>query len=90
MKDLEKNLKALANRRRLEILKFLKHKIKPADASVGAIAEHIKLSFKSTSRHLAILKAQDIIEVSRQENLHIFYKISDNKKPEIENIISIL
>lgn len=90
MKELEKNLKALANRRRLAILKFLKYRQNPFDASVGIIAEHIKLSFKATSRHLAILKAQDIVEVSRQENLHIFYELSDNKKPEIKNIISIL
>jgi DNA-binding transcriptional ArsR family regulator len=90
MKELEKNLKALANRRRLEILKFLKYKQNPFDASVGIIAEHIKLSFKSTSRHLAILKAQDIIEISRQENLHIFYKISANIKPEIKTFISML
>ena len=90
MKELEKNLKALANKRRLFILKFLKYKNSPAEASVGEIATHINLSFKSTSRHIAILRAQDIIEVGSQKNLQVFYRLSDNKKPEIKSIISII
>ncbi len=50
-RELEKQLKALANRRRLAILKYLKSK---REASVGDIAEEINLSFKSTSKHLAV------------------------------------
>ena len=59
MKELQKILKALANRRRLAILKFLKSN---RTVNVSQIAEEINLSFKSTSRHLAILLARDILE----------------------------
>jgi len=53
----EKVLKALANRRRLAILVFLK---KNREGSVSRIAGAINLSFKSTSRHL-INQLQDIL-----------------------------
>jgi len=59
MKDFEKVLKALANRRRLSITRCLKDK---GEASVGEIAEEIRLSFRSTSRHLGVLAAADILE----------------------------
>ena len=60
MKNLERLLKALANRRRLEILKVLK-KEREGELSVGEIAERIGLSFKATSRHLSILIGADIL-----------------------------
>lgn len=71
MKDFEKILKALANKRRLEILKYIKQK---KEASVGDIAEHIKLSFKSTSRHLSILFRADILDRD-QRGLLVFYHL---------------
>ncbi|HEY4501489.1 MAG TPA: ArsR family transcriptional regulator [Candidatus Paceibacterota bacterium] len=59
IKKAERILKALANRRRLLIIKFL-HR---AGRSVpGSIAEEIKLSFKATSKHLGILFAAEIVE----------------------------
>jgi len=72
MKQHEKILKALANRRRLEIIKYIKQK---KEASVGDIAEHIKLSFKSTSRHLAILSGADLVE-KEQRNVSVFYYLA--------------
>ncbi len=72
LKDYEKVLKALANRRRLEIIKYLKQK---KEANVGDIAEHIKLSFKSTSRHLAVLAGADLIE-KEQRNVSVFYSLA--------------
>jgi|SRR3989338_6952618 len=63
MKDLEKILKVLASRRRLAILQYLK---KSKEANVGDIAEEIKLSFKATSKHLAVLSAVDIIERAKK------------------------
>jgi DNA-binding transcriptional ArsR family regulator len=68
----ERILKAFANRRRLEILSYLKRR---NEASVSDIARNIKLSFRSTSHHLRILAASDIIE-KEQRKLHIFYKIA--------------
>ena len=63
MKDLEKILKAFANRRRLAIVKYLK---KNGEAPVSKIAGEIKLSFKATSKHLGILTAADILEESKE------------------------
>ena len=86
MKELEKVLKALANKRRLAILKHLKHN---REASVGEIARSINLSFKATSKHLAILTALDIIE-KEQRSLQMFYTISKNQKSIVRHLFSIL
>ena len=69
--ELEKILKALANKRRLLILKILKRKKK---ISVGNMAKEIKLSFKSTSKHLAILYSAGIVE-KEQVSLSMHYSI---------------
>ena len=86
MKELEKILKALANKRRLAIIKYLKE---GKQAPVGEIAEKIKLSFKATSKHLGILFASDIIE-KEQKSLQMFYRLSDNQKPLSKFLISIV
>ena len=70
-KELERELKALANKRRLAIIKFLKQN---KEASVGDIAEAIKLSFKSTSKHLSVLRGVDIVE-HEQRSLSYYYKL---------------
>jgi len=67
----EKILKALANKRRLKIVKFLG---KNKKATVTVIANYLKLSFKSTSRHLSVLKSAGIID-SEQVALMNFYYI---------------
>ncbi|MBI3627466.1 MAG: helix-turn-helix transcriptional regulator [Candidatus Sungbacteria bacterium] len=59
MKDFERVLKALANRRRLSIVKYLK---KEKEASVSEIAGKIGISLKATSKHLGILSAADIVD----------------------------
>lgn len=69
MKEYERILKALANRRRLSIITFLK---KRREATVGEIAEHIKLSFTSTSKHLNTLARTDILD-KRQQGLEVYY-----------------
>ncbi len=74
MKNLERLLKALANKRRLEILRALK-KERDGELSVGEIAERIGLSFKATSRHLSILTSADILE-KEQRSLQVFYRIA--------------
>jgi DNA-binding transcriptional ArsR family regulator len=75
MREIEKILKALSNKRRVYILKILD---KQGTASVGDIASEIKLSFKSTSKHLAVLSAAEIVE-KEQVNLTMMYSI---KKPQ--------
>lgn len=84
MRQHEKILKALANRRRLEIIKYIKGK---KEASVGDIAEHIKLSFKSTSRHLSILLGADLLE-KEQRSLSVFYSLAPKLASLAKSVIS--
>jgi DNA-binding transcriptional ArsR family regulator len=86
MKELERILKSVANRRRLAILQFLKRN---KEASVGDIAAAIKLSFRSTSRHLAILSSADILE-KEQRSIAVYYSLTDKKNSTLDHIISVL
>lgn len=86
MKGYESVLKALANRRRLAIVAFLKKK---REATVGDIAEHIQLSFTSTSKHLNILARADILD-KRQMGLEVFYGIADRYPALVQSVISRL
>ena len=52
-KEMERVLKALANRRRLAMVSFLKKK---KEASVGDVAEALRLSVKATSKHLNLMR----------------------------------
>jgi len=77
LKKLEKVLKALANKRRLAILKYVK---KEKEATVGEIAEAIDLSFKATSKHLGVLASADIVE-KEQRSLQMWYRLSVSMHP---------
>lgn len=85
-KQLEKILKALANRRRIMILKFIK---KSGRASVGEIASAIKLSFKATSKHLIILSNADILE-KEQISLAMYYFLPKDNNPIVSKLLSII
>lgn len=73
MNQLERTFKALANRRRLAIVHYLKS---CKEAPVGKIASAIKLSFRATSKHLGILAAADLVEWD-QRSLHKFYRLAE-------------
>lgn len=83
---LERILKALANRRRLAILQYLK---RDKEGSVGGIAEAIHLSLKATSKHLGILASADMVE-REQKSLRMFYRLVANQGIIIKRIISLL
>lgn len=85
-KELERLLKALANKRRLAIINFLK---KEKEANVGEIAEQIHLSFKSTSRHLAVLAGVDILE-KEQRSSEVFYRLNNDMSEIANRILHIL
>jgi DNA-binding transcriptional ArsR family regulator len=85
-KELERILKALANGRRIAILKFIK---KSNRASVGEIADAIKLSFKATSKHLTILSNVNILD-KEQVGLTMFYFLSKDNNPIVSKLLSIL
>ena len=86
MKEYERVIKALANRRRLAIIAFLK---KRREATVGNIAEHITLSFTSTSKHLNILAKADILD-KRQQSLEVYYFLGQKIPGITESIVSRL
>ena len=86
IKKLEKIFKAVANKRRLQILRFLKQQ---KEASVGDIAENIGVSFKSTSRHLAVLYSVDILE-KEQRSLEVFYSISAEMHKLMKHVVATL
>lgn len=82
-KELERILKALANRRRLAILQFI-HKKK--EVSVGNIAEAIRLSFKATSKHLAVLSGADVLE-KEQQGTRMIYRLATNMPEPARKIL---
>jgi len=86
MKDYEKILKALANRRRLQILKYLKDK---NVASVTVLANHLKLSFKSTSKHLGVLFGAGVVD-KEQKSLSMFYSISNSLPKLAKQVIDLI
>ena len=86
MRELERTIKALANRRRLAILKYLKEN---REATVGDIANEIHLSFKATSKHLAVLAASDIVD-KEQRSSQVFYCLASTQKSAAKHIISLL
>jgi DNA-binding transcriptional ArsR family regulator len=86
LKDLERVTKALANRRRLAILAYLKV---ARQASVGDIAEEIDLSFKATSKHLGILSAAGVLERD-QRSLQMLYRLADEFPPAVRPFLSLL
>ncbi len=85
-KNLEKTLKVLANKRRLEIILYLKRN---KEAKVGDIAAEVKISFKATSKHLGLLFNADILE-REQKSLQMYYKVSPNLKDIIKQISNSL
>jgi len=85
-KELETNLKALANRRRLSIVRFIKRN---TEASVGDIASEIHLSLKSTSRHLSVLFSSGLLE-REQRSLQVFYKLAPGITEPIRRVVSTL
>jgi DNA-binding transcriptional ArsR family regulator len=85
-KEMERLLKALANGRRLLIISYLK---KVREANVSEIAEEIRLSLKSTSRHLYVLFSADLVE-RNQRGLEVYYKLSNGIPRIIEPIVKSL
>ena len=86
MATLERTLKAFANKRRLAILKYLKSH---TEATVGELADSIKLSFRSTSKHLAVLSAVDIVEFD-QRSKQIFYRLTSSPPAIIRKLLALI
>ena len=72
MGTLTKSFKAVANERRVRILRML---FKEGEMSVSQISRRINLSFKSTSRHLLRLEDVGLVK-RRQDSLWVYYSIN--------------
>ncbi len=86
MKELERILRALANKRRLAIVQYLK---KNREASVTGLAGAINLLFRSTSRHLAILFGAGVLE-KRQQSTEVYYFLAPRRHPTLEHVLGLL
>ncbi|OGG45222.1 hypothetical protein A2673_02405 [Candidatus Kaiserbacteria bacterium RIFCSPHIGHO2_01_FULL_50_13] len=71
-REIERQLKVLANHRRLAILHLL---LKRKEADVTAVSETIRLSFTSTSKHLVMLERAGFIE-KEQRSTNVYYRLS--------------
>ena len=72
MRELEQLLKALANRRRLQLMRELKN---GRSLSVGDLARTLKLSVAATSKHLRLLARARIVE-DEKHGLMVNYTLS--------------
>ncbi len=82
----EYTFKAFANKRRLAILRYL---MTHPEASVGGLADAIKLSFRSTSKHLAILVVAGVVEYE-QRGKQIFYKLVSSPPALIRKLLTLI
>ena len=86
IKPLERVLKALANRRRLAIVRYV---AKRKDATVTEIADAIRLSLTATSKHLTVLKAADIV-IDEKRSLLVIYSLATPAPAAAKAVLALL
>ena len=86
LKNLERQLKSLANGNRLRILSALKRK---HSMTVSDIASHLKITIAAASRHLQILEQAEIV-VSRKRGLFVTYRLLLTGEPWTRAVLSSL
>ncbi len=86
MKELEKIMKAFANKKRLEILQFL---LSQERCSLGDIRKHIHASYRGTSKHLRRLYECDLIdrEITQGEAYYFLSKTMPEAGKHILKIV---
>lgn len=82
----EKIYKTLANQRRIAIIVYLNKKPK---ATVGQIADQLKLSLKATSKHLQLLKANGLAD-SEHISSQQYYFLTDKNNVFIKHLLSLV
>ena len=82
----EQLLRALGNKRRLQILAILKAR---KGMTVGKLAKAIHLSIKSTSHHLVLLSALNIVQ-RRKRGKYVSYRLSLHQEPPVKGILKLL
>lgn len=86
MRKLERTLKGLANRRRLAIVKLL---MSEQELAMSDIAAAIRLSEKSTSKHLRILTHIGALEHD-QKSRFMFYRIASGPDALLARLLAII
>jgi len=76
--------RTLANINRLKIIGLLSDGRK---MNVGDIAESLKISFKATSNHLAMLKNLDVLEAEGAAG-HVFYSLNPQMPNDFRKILN--
>jgi DNA-binding transcriptional ArsR family regulator len=85
-KELERILKAFANKRRLAIVQLVQ---KRKEISVGNVAREIHVSIKATSRHLALLSGAGVLD-KEQRGLQMFYRLAPDMPDLARKILPFL
>jgi len=78
--------KALANRRRLSIIRYLKRN---GEKSVSDISDVIDVSIKSTSKHLLILSNANLT-IEKKKGFYVLYRIKEDLRQLSRQIIEQL
>ncbi|MBO4284899.1 MAG: winged helix-turn-helix transcriptional regulator [Alphaproteobacteria bacterium] len=75
-------LKAMANAKRLEILRLLKNN----EENVGNLEKKLDLSQSALSQHLALLRKANILKTRRQAQ-NVFYQLKNECVIKLLNIL---
>ena len=86
IRQLEQQLKAVSNARRLSILSFLKEK---KSATVSEIADAVRTKIPPASQHLRILKSAKIV-AHKKRGKFMTYRLSLKQEEPIKKILSLL
>ncbi|HLD86238.1 MAG TPA: metalloregulator ArsR/SmtB family transcription factor [Patescibacteria group bacterium] len=84
--QLERAFKALANRRRLNIIVHLMNK---KEATVGELVAVVHASFPTVSKHLSILTAAGVVENERRQ-MEVYYRLATSLPPVPRSIQKFL
>lgn len=85
IRSLEKLYKAVANKRRLMLLQILSSR---RGLSVTDLADKIKLTFRSASKHLQVLAGEGLIE-ARQRGKFVTYQITADPEPAQRKLLEL-
>ena len=86
LNKLERQLKAVGNKRRLRILTYLK---KHGSAIVTHIAKDAGIQFPATSQHLRILRNAGIV-VTNKRSLNVSYRLALKQEEPVKQVLSML
>ncbi|OGZ99940.1 MAG: hypothetical protein A3C07_02830 [Candidatus Sungbacteria bacterium RIFCSPHIGHO2_02_FULL_47_11] len=78
--------RALANINRLKIIKMLSGGYR---MNVGDIAQTLKISFKATSNHLAMLKNLDVMDAQGTAG-HVFYSLNPHMPRDFSKVVKYI